>query len=209
VLSVELNPRGRKKPRAGAAPGLLGVGLVAGLSRRHLEEGHPDDRLDSVLPGGAQPGRSGFLLLEDLVERFRLDRRDPAPAAQVEPQRRAAEVPILAPVEDAGGKRGRRIGHQRFDHVSREGAADGRVELLPIGVVDHRSLRRFVEMGDRAAHVFLFHDLDQAQALELPHVVADVAERDVDLLGDFLRTGDPFGEDRQRLDSDRVAQGLE
>src|SRR5690349_17960448 len=116
---------------------------------------------------------------------------------------------IVAAIEEARLQRVCGIAHQRFDDVAGEGVADPRAQLLPVRVVDQWSLYCTVEVSDGTANRFFFPDLDESQFVQHTNVVADVAERSIDLRGDFLRAGGSFGEDRQRLHPHRVVEGFD
>jgi hypothetical protein len=61
---------------------------------------------------------------------------------------------------------------------------------------------------DGAAALFFVDQLDQADLLELAHVVADVADRRAELGRQFFRAGGAFGQDRERLHAQRVGDHL-
>jgi hypothetical protein len=57
---------------------------------------------------------------------------------------------------------------------------------------------------DGAAAALLVDQFDQAELLQLADVVADVADRLAQLVGDLLRAGPALGQDRERPGPDRV-----
>jgi hypothetical protein len=62
---------------------------------------------------------------------------------------------------------------------------------------------------DRAAPRRLLHELDEPERVQLAHVVAHIAERGSDLLGQLARTGSALLQRVQYLDAQGVRERLD
>jgi hypothetical protein len=113
-------------------------------------------------------------------------------------------VAVGAGVEGAGAERLGGVGEQQLQRPGGEGLALGRAQLLLVGAAQLRPRDRPVEVRDGATPALFVDQLDQAELLQLADVVTDVADRLAQLVGDLLRAGAPFGQDRERLGSDGV-----
>ena len=110
------------------------------------------------------------------------------------------------PPAGGSGRDGRAEVAERSAH---DGVLDGRGCAGPRVVGDLRTTDRLVVVLDRATTRRALHELDQAEAGELAHVVADVAERRAELVGQLTGAGGALVERREDLDPQRVGQRLD
>src|SRR3954454_21068606 len=130
------------------------------------------------------------------------------PAALVELRLGAREVRV-GPREATGGSccrdRGADIAERRADH----GVLDGRGRAGPRVVRDLRPAYGLVVVLDRTASRRALDELDETKSCELADVVADVAERRLELVGELTGAGGALVERRQDLDPQRMRQRLD
>src|SRR4051794_6521785 len=119
----------------------------------------------------------------------------------------AAQVHVVA-VESTGLGGAPQVVRDLAERRVRQRAPQCRRQLDPVVVADQRRLERFVVVLDRAAPWLGAYELDHVQIREEPHVVADVAQRLVQLVGELARTGDLLVEQRQHSHSQRVRERL-
>src|SRR5437588_735514 len=174
-------------------------GHVRTLEQQHDRRGTPVLEVRVVLHALGALGPDPLDLLEGAGELL----GDRLPAPLVERERAATDVRVLA-VEAALGRRRRHVGAGLLEPPGEHVALDDVRDLRPGAVGDLRvDLCRVVVLHG-AAPGSGPHQLDQAEARELPDVVADVRERGVQLGRYLARAGDAVVEHAEDVDSQRV-----
>src|SRR3954447_20279447 len=135
------------------------------------------------------------------------DLRQLIPRLLVEGQGDATDMDVLA-VEAAFLRRAFEVTRDLTQRGVGERASQGGGELCPVVVADERRLERLVVVLDRAAPGLRAHQLDHVEVGKEAHVVADVAERLVELFGELARTGHLLVEQREHSHPEGVREGL-
>src|SRR3954471_14174359 len=135
------------------------------------------------------------------------DLRQLIPRLLVERQRDATDMDVLA-VEAAFLGRAFEVTRDLTQRGVGQRASQRGGELCPVVVADEWRLERLVVVLDRPAPGLRAHELDHVEVGQEAHVVADVPERLVELLGQFARTGDLLVEQREHSHPERVREGL-
>src|SRR3954467_1632532 len=198
--------RGVRAQRAGgvslrAARALAG-GRAAALELHEHERGG-----DRRPVGPFHPLVALLLEAAGAVHHVGEDLRQLIPRLLVEGQGDATDMDVLA-VEAAFLRRAFEVTRDLTQRGVGERASQGGGELCPVVVADERRLERLVVVLDRAAPGLRAHQLDHVEVGQEAHVVADVAERLVELLGEFAGTGHLLVEQREHSDPERVREGL-
>src|SRR3954471_15966206 len=133
--------------------------------------------------------------------------RQLVPGLLVKGQRRATDMDVLA-VEAAGLCRALEVPRDITQRGVGQRSSQGGGKLCPVVVADERRLQCLVVVLDRAAPGLRAHQLDHVEVGQEAHVVADVAERLVELLGKLARTGHLLVEQREHSHPEWVREGL-
>src|SRR3954452_1935522 len=135
------------------------------------------------------------------------DLRQLVPALLVQGQRDTTDMDVLA-VEAALLRRALEVTRDLTQRGVGERPSQRGGQLCPVVVADERRLERLVVVLDRAAPGLRAHQLDHVEVGQEAHVVADVAERLVELLGKLARTGHLLVEQREHSHPKWVREGL-
>ena len=126
----------------------------------------------------------------------------------VEQERGVGEVRVLAALDRALGHRlGRALADRLEDRAGDAFARRGR-DLGPVGVAEEGAVGGAVEVLDRTAARLGFDEFDAVVLEQRFDVVADVAERLAEFLGELVRARDPFVQGAEDANAQRVGQGL-
>src|SRR3954470_15251894 len=149
------------------------------------------------------------LLLDDPcpLDHVRQHAGELVPSLLVKGQRRPAEVNV-GTVEATLGRCAAQVAGDVAKGGIRQRTPQRDRKLGPIVVADQRRLERLVVMLDRSAARLGPNQLDHLEVREEPHVVADVAQWLVELLGDLAGTRDPLVEQGEHPYSQRMRERL-
>jgi hypothetical protein len=157
----------------------------------HHHEVHAE-RLSVVRLGGA--AGAVRLDLHRAVDRLHEQLVQLLPALLVDREDRSAEVPVIALVEDAGLDRLRGVVPDELENGVGDRAARVPRQPLPFAVREERAHDRPVVVLESAPARLRLHELDRAEVVQHPHVVADIRQRLVQLLCEFVGAGDSLVE---------------